>query len=158
MEKKTWKIYTLWILLAEAVGLLSGWLSKNGMAVFMQTAAKPPFMPPPILFPIVWGILYTLMGFGAGRIYLTSSSPERSKGLNIYIVQLIVNFFWPLFFFNTKAFLFSFFWLVLLWLLVLRMIRVFSSVNPVAGFLQFPYLLWLSFAAYLNMGVWYLNR
>lgn len=73
-------------------------------------------------------------------------------------MQLVLNFFWSLIFFNAQAFLLAFFWLLLLWLLVLGMILVFRKIDPLAGWLQIPYLLWLTFAAYLNLGVWYLNR
>lgn len=98
------------------------------------------------------------MGIGAVRIYLSPESPERNKALNIYIAQLIVNFFWSLIFFNAQAFLLAFFWLLILWILVLWMILLFRKVDSPAAKLQIPYLLWLSFAAYLNLGVWYLNR
>lgn len=158
MEEKTWKPYVWAIFLTEAVGALSGWLSKNGMHVYAKTIAQPPLSPPSWLFPIVWGILYALMGISAARVYLSPPSPERSSGLNLYVLQLIVNFFWSLIFFNAQAFLLAFFWLMFLWLLVLGMLFVFSKTDSLAGKLQIPYLLWLSFAAYLNLGVWYLNR
>lgn len=158
MIKRSWKIYGLWILLTEAVGALSGWLSREGSEIFQQSVAKPPLSPPGWLFPVVWGILYALMGFGAARIYLSPSSRERSRGLNLYIVQLIVNFFWSLIFFNAQAFGFAFLWLLLLWALVLWMILTWRKVDPLAAYLQIPYLIWLTFAAYLNAGVWYLNR
>lgn len=158
MEKKTWKPYVWGILLVEAVGALSGWLSRDGMKLYTETVTQPPLSPPPILFPIVWGILYALMGISAARIYLSPPSPARSRGLNLFVLQLVLNFFWSLIFFNTQAFLLAFFWLLLLWLLVLGMILVFRKIDPLAGWLQIPYLLWLTFAAYLNLSVWYLNR
>lgn len=158
MKEKNRKPYVWAILLTEAVGALSGWLSKSGMRLYSDTVSQPPLSPPSWLFPIVWGILYALMGISAARIYLSPPSPERSRGLNLYVLQLIVNFFWSLIFFNAQAFLFAFFWLMFLWLLVLGMIFLFYRTDPLAGKLQIPYLLWLSFAAYLNLGVWYLNR
>lgn len=158
MKKENRKTYVWAILLTEAVGALSGWLSKGGMRLYSDTVSQPPLSPPSWLFPIVWGILYALMGISAARVYLSPPSPERSRGLNLYVLQLIVNFFWSLIFFNAQAFLFAFFWLMFLWLLVLGMIFVFYRTDPLAGKLQIPYLLWLSFAAYLNLGVWYLNR
>lgn len=149
--------------MSEAVGALSGWLSRDGMKLYTETITQPPLSPPPILFPIVWGILYALMGISAARIYLSPPSPARSRGLNLFVMQLVLNFFWSLIFFNAQAFLLAFFWLLLLWLLVLwllvlGMILVFRKVDPLAGWLQIPYLLWLTFAAYLNLSVWYLNR
>ena len=158
MKTKTWKPYALGILLTESIGALSGWLSKDGMKIFSASISQPPLSPPAFLFPIVWGVLYALMGIGAVRIYLSPQSTERNRALNVYITQLIVNFFWSLIFFNAQAFLFAFFWLLMLWILVLWMILLFHKVDPLSAKLQIPYLLWLSFAAYLNLGVWYLNR
>lgn len=158
MKKINWKPYALWIITAEAVGALSGYLTRDGMKIYTQQILQPPLSPPPIVFPIVWGILYALMGIGAARIYLSPPSRDRSTGLNLYITQLVVNFFWSLIFFNAQAFGFAFLWLILLWVLVLGMALAFRKVDPIAAALQIPYLLWLTFAAYLNLGVWYLNR
>lgn len=157
MKKKTWKIYAFWIILAEAVGALSGWLTSEGMKVYTETINQPPLSPPSWLFPIVWIILYALMGIGAARVSLAPKSKERSLGLNLFVIQLIMNFFWSPIFFNAQAFGTALLWLVLLWILVLAMILVFRKVDKPAGNIQIPYLLWLTFAAYLNYGVWQLN-
>ena len=157
MNKAKWRIYGFWIALTEAVGALSGLLSRNGTKLYQETVIQPPLSPPGILFPIVWTILYALMGIGAARVYMQEKSAHRSRALNLYVAQLIVNFFWSLIFFNAQAYGFAFFWLLLLWALVLWMILAFRKVDPVAAFLQIPYLLWITFAAYLNLGVWYLN-
>lgn len=146
-----------WILLTEAVGALSGWLTRDGSQSFREAVAQPPLSPPAILFPIVWGILYALMGISAARIRLSAPSEKKNSGMNLFIAQLVVNFFWSLIFFNLQAYGLAFLWLVLLWGLVFLMIRAFSSVDPFAAKLQIPYLLWLTFAAYLSFGVWYLN-
>lgn len=158
MNKHNRKPYVLWILLTEITGGLSGWLTRDAVKIFNETILQPPLSPPSWVFPIVWGILYGLLGFGAARIYLSSPSQARSRGLNLYITQLVVNFFWSLIFFNAQAFGFAFLWLLLLWGLVLWMILVFYRIDPLAAKLQIPYFLWLTFAAYLNLGVWYLNR
>ena len=158
MKRINWKPYLLWVLLTEAVGGLSGWLTRDGSRMFSEGVAQPPFSPPAIVFPIAWGILYALMGIGAARVSLTEASENRSKGLNIYVGQLIVNFFWSLIFFIAQAYGFAFFWLLLLWGLVLWMILTFRKSDKIAAWLQIPYLLWLTFAAYLNFGVWMLNR
>lgn len=144
--------------MTEAVGALSGWLSRNGMQLYMQDVKKPPLSPPGWVFPIVWGILFALMGFGAARVRLAPPSPERSRGINLFIAQLVINFFWSLIFFNLQTFGFALLWPLLLWGLVIWMIVSFWKVDPLAAKLQIPYLLWLSFAAYLNFGVWMLNR
>lgn len=156
--KRNWKIYAVWILIAEAVGALSGWLSREGMMLYSETVTQPPLSPPMWLFPVVWGILYALMGISAARVWLTPETPARRRGINLFIAQLIVNFFWSLIFFNLQAFGFAFVWLLLLWVLVAWMILTFYKVDPLAAWLQVPYLVWLTFAAYLNFGVWMLNR
>lgn len=158
MNKHNWKPYVFWIGITEAVGGLSGLMTRNGTEIYNATIIQPPLSPPSWVFPVVWGILFALMGFSAARISLAPPSRERSRGLNLYIAQLVVNFFWSLIFFNAQAFGFAFFWLLLLWVLVLWMILTFRKVDPLAAKLQIPYLLWLTFAAYLNLGVWYLNR
>ena len=129
----------------------------SGMEAFNQTAVQPPLSPPAWVFPVVWTILYALMGISAARIRLTPPSPGRSKGSNLFIAQLIINFFWSLIFFNAQAYGFALLWLILLWVLVLWMIITFYSTDPLAALLQIPYLLWLTFAAYLNFSIWQLN-
>ena len=158
MIKQNWKTYLFWTVLAEGVGALSGWLSRDGTNLFSQTSVQPPLSPPAIVFPIVWGVLYALMGISAARIWLSPTSQERSTGLNLFITQLVINFFWSLIFFNAQAYGFAFLWLLLLWALVLAMILTFGKADPLAAYLQIPYLFWLTFAAYLNFGVWNLNR
>ena len=155
--KRNWKPYLFWILLSEALGGLSGWLTREGTKIYQQTIAQPPLSPPGWVFPVVWTILFALMGISAARIYLTPPSKERSRGLNLFIAQLVVNFFWSPIFFNLQAFGLAFFWLLILWGLVLWMIFTFRKADPIAAKLQIPYVLWLTFAAYLNLGVWYLN-
>ena len=140
------------------MGALSGWLTRAATAAYSTSILKPPLSPPGWVFPAVWTILFALMGIGAVKVYLSPSSAARSLGLNLFIAQLAVNFFWSPIFFNRQAFGFAFFWLLLLWGLVLAMILVFRKTEPAAAKLQIPYLIWLTFAAYLNLGVWYLNR
>ena len=154
MRKGNWKTYAFWILLSEAVGGLAGLLTREGVKLFNATAVQPPLSPPAWVFPIVWGILYALMGISTARIALT----ENKTGLNLFIIQLIVNFFWSLLFFNAEAYAFCAVWLVLLWWLVALMILTFYKGDRLAAWLQIPYLLWLTFALYLNVGVWLLNR
>ena len=156
MNFKKWKPYLFWILLAEGVGLLAGLLTREGTMIYANTINKPPLSPPAIVFPIVWTILYALMGIGAARV-ATSPNRKGNTALNLFIVQLIVNFFWSLLFFNAMAFGFAALWLILLWVLVLLMIIVFWKVDRLAAWLQVPYFIWLTFAAYLNLAVYLLN-
>lgn len=137
---------------------MSGRLTREGTQIYAQSIVKPSFSPPGWVFPVVWSILYALMGIGAARIHQALPSKNKSFGLNLFIAQLVVNFFWSPIFFNLQAYGLAFFWLLLLWGLVLGMILLFRKVDPLAAKLQLPYLLWLTFAAYLNLGVWYLNR
>ena len=157
MKKQAWQ-YAGWILLSEAVGLLSAWLTRGNMDLYTQQIVQPPLSPPAIVFPIVWTILYALMGVGAARVSLSEDSLARDWALTIFIAQLAVNFFWSLFFFNAQAFGFSYLWLLLLVALVAVMVYLFWRVDPLAGILQLPYLLWVIFASYLNLGVWLMNR
>ena len=157
MLKKNWKTYALWIIGTLLVGGLSGFLSRGGMENFEQTVAQPPLSPPMVLFPIVWTILYALMGIGAARIYLNGGEVGKNRCLNLYVVQLVVNFFWSLIFFNAAAYGFALLWLLLLLGLVVLMTLCFWQTDRLAALLQIPYILWLLFAAYLNFGIWQLN-
>ena len=139
------------------VGALSGWLMRKGVKVYNATVEQPPLSPPSIVFPIVWGILFALMGIGAARIYLAPESNARSRSLLLFLVQLAFNFFWSIIFFNLQDFGFAFLWLIVLWVLILLMILSFRKVDKPAAWLQIPYLLWVTFAAYLNFVVWMLN-
>jgi len=154
MHKPTIKSYAAWVLLTEAIGALSGWLSRDGIRGFSETAVQPSFSPPAIVFPLVWILLYGLMGISAARI---AAEPNRGKALNVFFAQLIVNFFWSPLFFSAQAYGFAFFWLFLLWVLVLIMIVRFWKIDRPAAALQIPYLLWLTLAAVLNFAVWQLN-
>ena len=156
--RQHWKTYAFWIVLAEAVGGLSGWLTREGTKIYQSSVAQPPLSPPPLVFPIVWGILFALMGVGAARIYLAPPSRRRTKALALFLLQLVFNFFWSIIFFNLQAFGFALLWLLALWGLILWMIFAFARVDRPAAALQIPYLLWVTFAAYLNAGVWVLNR
>ena len=149
--------YLPWILAVEAAGVLSGLLSRQEMQMYAEMIQKPPLSPPAILFPLVWTILYALMGIGAARIAASADGNLRSRALNVFVVQLVVNFFWSLIFFNAQAYGFALVWLLLLWVLIIAMILLFWPVDRLAALLQIPYLLWVTFAAYLNYGVWRLN-
>lgn len=139
------------------VGGVASLLTGGGMEVF-ASVEKPPLSPPGWLFPVVWTILYTLMGISSYLI-LTSDANENAKegAIRVYGLQLLVNFLWPTFFFNFRWYGFSFFWLLLLWFLVIVMILRFREISRLAAYLNIPYLIWLTFAAYLNWGIWRLN-
>ncbi len=157
MKNKPWKSYAAWILFTEAVGALAGFLTRSGMELYKTTILKPPLSPPAVVFPIAWTILYALMGIGAARIWQKPPSPGRSRSLRLYLLQLAFNFLWSFLFFSFQAFGFAFLWLAVLWILIVRMILSFYDQDRPAAWLQLPYLLWVLFAAYLNLGVWKLN-
>ena len=158
MIKKNWKTILFWVILSEAVGLLAGLLTQNATELYGQMAVKPPLSPPAWLFPVAWTILYALMGVGAGLVASEPNGASRNLALNLMVAQLIVNFFWPLLFFNAQAYGLALLWIILLLVLVIWMTLEFRKVSPLAALLQIPYILWLLFATYLNAAVWYLNR
>lgn len=148
------KTYIVSIAAALAVGGLSALLTGDSMEKY-AALRQPPLSPPGWIFPVVWTMLFVLMGVGAAMVYLSSSSGK--KPIAIYGLQLIVNFFWTILFFLLEARLFAFFWLVLLLCLAVWMAISFGRANRTAGLIQIPYILWLVFAGYLNMGVYLLN-
>lgn len=155
--KQKWKLLILCIAIPLAVGGLSALLTGGGMKDF-EMLNKPPLSPPGWLFPVVWTILYTLMGL-ASYLVLTSGKDRREvRGALVwYGAQLAANFLWPILFFNLSWYLVALLWLLLLWVLVLVTTVKFSRISSRAGDLMLPYLLWLTFAAYLNYGIYRLN-
>ena len=157
LNKSKIKPYAVSILLTLAVGGLSGFLTSMGMDSF-DALTKPPLTPPSFLFPIVWTVLFILMGVGAARIFMTDPTTARNRALIVYVVQLAVNFLWSIIFFNLQAYGFAFFWLILLWVLILTMIYLFCKIDKPAALIQIPYAIWVTFAGYLNLMIWLLNR
>ena len=115
MNRTKIKAYFLWILLAEAVGGLAGWLTREDVKIYTDSIAQPPLSPPALVFPVAWTILYALMGIGAARLALASDSPERSRGLQIFGLQLGMNFLWSILFFKFQLFGLALVWLIALW-------------------------------------------
>ncbi len=147
--------YSVSIAAALAVGGLSALVNAGKMV--NPEWIQPPLSPPAWLFPVVWSILFTLMGISAAKVYL-SDCTGKSDALFIYGTQLVVNFLWTVFYFSFGALALSFFWLLFLIVLVLMMILRFGRCEASAGKLQIPYLIWLCFAAYLNFAAWMLKR
>jgi tryptophan-rich sensory protein len=153
---KKLKPYIISVAISLGVGGLASLLTMGNMDIY-TTLNTPPLSPPGWLFPVVWTVLYTLMGISAAIIY-TSNDVDSKSALTVYAAQLIVNFFWSLIFFNMRAFLFAFVWILLLDLLVIIMIMKFYRISPISAYLQIPYLVWILFASYLNLGIFLLNR
>lgn len=139
-----------------AVGGLATLLS-GGMGNY-RALEQPPLSPPGFVFPIVWTLLYLLMGYSSYRIY-TSNVPDiaKKRALRLYVIQLALNFLWPLVFFGLEWYLVAFFVLLGLWVAIHLTMRAFSAIDETAGDLLIPYLLWVTFAGYLNFGVYLLN-
>lgn len=141
-----------------AVGGLSAYLTRDGMAWF-KLVSQPPLSPPAWVFPVVWTILYALMGAASYLILVSGVSPaRRDRALTVYGVGLAVNFLWPIVFFTMRFYFAAFLLLLALWILTVIAALLFSCIDERAGRLLIPYVVWLSFAAYLNLGVWLLNR
>lgn len=148
------KIYAKSILIPVIVGGIVGLIISG--SIDYNTLQKPFLSPPSILFPIVWTILYILMGISYG---ILQSNQLADKKINtIYYLQLAVNALWSIFFFTLKWRLFAFLWIILLDVLVIIMIKKFYDKNKTAGLLQIPYIIWTLFATYLNLGVYLLNK
>lgn len=152
------KPYVISILIALAVGGTSALLTMGNMEIYSEIRT-PPLSPPSILFPIVWTVLYILMGISAAMIYTDKNSKEKEKkeALVPYASSLIVNFAWSIIFFNFRAFFVAFIWLLLLLYLIIKTVIEYKKINPLAAYLQIPYAIWVSFAGYLNLGIWLLN-
>lgn len=147
-------IYSFILTFLFAIG--GGIVTYAGMSKY-EEAAHPYLTPPSWLFPVVWSILFILMAYGAARIY-DSGNTEMPKAIFVYFLQLTLNFWWCVLFFGFGLYLFAFIWLLLLWASVLVMIILFYRTDRLSGLIQIPYLLWLSFAAYLNLAIYLLNR
>ena len=137
------------------LGIISSLLTMSGMKEF-ASINQPALTPPPWLFAVAWTILYILMGISS-YIIRTYDKEQTKNAIAFYTLQLAVNVTWPLIFFGAKAYLFAFIWLLILWALTIAMIFTFSRINKTAALLQIPYIVWLTFAAYLNFGVYVLN-
>lgn len=147
----------LFVFLCEAAGFFSGLLTREGTGLYAENAVKPFLSPPGIVFPIVWTVLYALMGIGAGLIAASEPGKNRTAGLRLFAAQLVFNFFWSIIFFNMRSYGAALLWLVILWALIFAMIRAYYKVDRTAAYLQIPYLVWVTFAGYLNASVWLLN-
>jgi benzodiazapine receptor len=156
LKSNAWKSYVIFTALTEAVGLLAGFLTQDGLENY-GSILKSALTPPAFVFPLAWTILFALMGIGAARVWRAPPSRARTGGIRLFALQLAVNFFWSLIFFRWQAFGGSFLWLVFLWVLIWGMILSFAKADLKAALLQIPYLLWVTFAGYLNYAVWMLN-
>ena len=148
------KIYAKSIFIPVLTGTVIGIITSQ--FINYNTLQKPPLSPPGYIFPIVWTIIYILMGIGYGILKSENKVDEKTK--IIYYTQLIINALWSIIFFVLEWKLFSIIWIILLDIVVLLMIKNFYSKNKIAGLLQIPYLIWILFATYLTIGIYILNK
>ena len=152
MTRKT-KIYIKSIVLTLAVGALSAFVTRGNMDVY-ESINRPSIAPPGFIFPIVWTVLFVLMGISFANVLVKGRGRECS---GIYVLQLFANFLWSVIFFNFRAYMFSFVWLILLWVLILVMIKCFYRISPFSAYINVPYFLWVTFAGVLNFMIYILN-
>ncbi len=151
MEEKKWKNLLISVAVSLSVGIMSALLSMGGMRAYADMY-KPPLSPPGWVFPIVWTILYVLMGIAAFLVF-QSVGEDKKLALTLYVIQLFLNFGWSIIFFDLKAYFFAFAWLLVLWLFIYLTMKQFRQLNKTAGILMLPYLAWVAFAGYLNLAI-----
>ncbi len=145
------------LIIPLGVGGLAAFFTMGSMDIYGEINS-PPLSPPGAVFPIVWTILYTLMGISLYRVRVSRGNPnDKESGYRVFSLQLIFNFLWSIIFFNLRAFTFSAIWLAALIIIIVINIIYFKRVDKVAGYLLIPYLLWCIFALYLNIGIAILN-
>ena len=156
--KRALPAFTTAIAIPLAVGTASALLTRGQMDIYEELTA-PPLAPAAILFPIIWSLLYILMGISSALVWLGRNADKKSAslGLGYYVASLAVNFSWSLIFFRIGALFFAFVWLILLLYLAVRTVICYRKVSPLAAYLQIPYILWLLFAGYLNLAIVILN-
>ena len=150
-QRIQWKPLLICLAIPLAAGGLSALITKNGMEAF-AALRQPPLSPPGWVFPVVWTILYVLMGLACYRFRADAVS------VRLYAGQLLLNFLWPVLFFTLGLYFVSFLWLIVLWVMILVCTVLFHYISRTAGKLMLPYLIWTAFAGYLNLGIWLLNR
>ena len=157
-RKIRWPALIISLAVPLGFGGAAAMLTKKGMQAF-QAMAKPPLTPPQWVFPVVWTLLYILMGLACWLVHVSGASePRREKAVSLYAIQLLMNFAWSIIFFSMRAYLLAFVWLcVMLFVIAAAAVR-FGCIDRRAGKLMIPYAVWVAFAGYLNMGVYVLNR
>ena len=157
MKHKT-KVYIFGVLFPLAIGSLSALCTSYNMKTFFNEIKKPPLSPPSWLFPVVWSVLFILMGIGSAKAYLSPASKNRTSALRLYLINLFLNFFWSIIFFNFRAFLLAFIWILALLFVIILMTVRFYKCDRASGLMQIPYILWVTFAGYLTFVIWFLNK
>ena len=153
--KNKWFVLVGFIVLCLGVGGISGPLTAGAVVDWFPTLKKPFFNPPSWIFAPVWTTLYLMMAVAAWRVWLTGAGSKRA--LNLFFVQLTLNFLWSLLFFGLHSPALALIDITALWIMIALTLRAFYKMAKPAGFLFVPYLAWVSFAAFLNASIWWLN-
>ncbi|MFZ1515481.1 MAG: TspO/MBR family protein [Saprospiraceae bacterium] len=148
----------LCMVITMLVGATSGLLTIEGINEWYPFLLKPFFNPPNYIFGPVWTVLYLVMGISLFLIWDSDATKFRTRALAVFSAQLLLNFLWSFLFFYLRSPLFALIDIMLLWWLISTMISLFVKINKTAGYIQIPYLLWVSFATVLNASIWYLNK
>ena len=143
-----------------AIGYLSGTVTRSSIETWYPTLIKPSFNPPNWIFAPFWSMLYVMMGVAAGLVWnrIESDKETVKKALIFFTIQLALNGLWPCLFFGLKNPMLAGIEIVLLWLMIYETYVQFGKINKISGYLMIPYLLWVSFAAVLNLSIWWLHR
>lgn len=150
-----WKKLIIITVITFIVGTFFSFFTMNSMDTFKDLSK--PINVPGVLFPIVWSILYLLMSISCYLI-VQSNDKNKKEGIILYAIQLVINSLWTLIFFGLGAYLLSFIWIIILLIVVIIMLAKFYNINKIAMYINIPYVLWLLFAAYLNLGIYLLNK
>lgn len=147
----------IYIISAEVIGAVSALLA-GGFSDFFNKYEEPPLLPPKWLFPVVWTILYAVMGYSAYLVkHSYGETAQKKTALTIYWTQLALNFMWSIIFFRFETLWLAFVVIMALWVLIIAMIMSFRKISPLAAYINIPYLLWVTFAAYLNLATAIIN-
>ena len=151
------KKFLISIVLPLVVGGVSALITSGNMNLYSQIT-RPPLSPPSWIFPVVWTILYILMGISLYLVWNSNADTDKKRQAFIFFgIQLFLNFIWSPMFFNMRWFLFAFIVLIFMWIFALGMLISFYRISKPAGLLQIPYIIWLTFAGYLNFTIYLLN-
>lgn len=156
------KIRLLPLCIALAIPLLAGGISAFWTAGDMklyETMKHPPLAPPGWLFPVVWTILYIMMGVASYQVFTAEVEPkQKRKALTVYAVQLLMNMVWSTLFFTYTRYLLALIWLLIMWVIIFLCIIRFWKIRRSAAVMMCVLFVWTTFAAYLNLATYVISR
>lgn len=155
---KTIITFAVCVTIPLIIGGLSGFITANEIGSWFIALEKPSFNPPNYLFGPVWTALYILMGISLYMVWVSPKSERRKKALQVFCLQLFFNFWWSILFFSFHLLFVAIIDILLLWVFIIYMLKLFKEVKPMASYINIPYLLWVSFASVLNLAIWWLNK